>query len=184
MQAAFNELQHDRTHDHKRCNKPTHACHSAECSVELCAVFPCRSCRRMLDKHAYGTTTIVCTGIDDHPAPAAEHEARLKAESACADRVQRLAVHTEQVAEYAKQKATDLAELQSRVRPLRAWSIVCLLRRALLGGMSAVVLLQVDSAPLARKLVRRVLRITAHVCRRKSCRRRCARSRPTGPRRT
>lgn len=49
--------------------------------------------------------------------PAEEHEARLKAEALSEDQVQRLAVHSEQVAEYAEQKATDLSQLKSQVRP-------------------------------------------------------------------
>lgn len=46
---------------------------------------------------------------------AEEHEARLQAESSCQDHVQRLAVHAEQVSEYAQQKATDLTEICKQV---------------------------------------------------------------------
>jgi hypothetical protein len=49
------------------------------------------------------------------PVLAEEHEARLRAEASCHDHMQRLAVHSEQVAEYAQQKSKDLEELKSLV---------------------------------------------------------------------
>jgi hypothetical protein len=47
---------------------------------------------------------------------AEEHEARLRAEASCQNHQQRLAVHSEQVAEYAQQKVRDLEELKAQVR--------------------------------------------------------------------
>jgi hypothetical protein len=49
---------------------------------------------------------------------AEEHEARLKAEALSQDQVQRLAVHSQQVAEYADQKATDLEQLTTQAHPI------------------------------------------------------------------
>lgn len=46
---------------------------------------------------------------------AAEHEARLKAEASADNHLQRLAVHSQQVSEYAIQKATDFDEIRNQV---------------------------------------------------------------------
>lgn len=50
---------------------------------------------------------------------AAEHEARLRAEAAAQDRGQRLAVHAQQVAEYAEQKMQMQADLAAQVRVVK-----------------------------------------------------------------
>lgn len=44
-----------------------------------------------------------------------EHEARLKAEASADNHLQRLAVHSQQVSEYAVQKATDFDEIRKQV---------------------------------------------------------------------
>lgn len=53
--------------------------------------------------------------IDKFKMLSAEHEARLKAEASADNHLQRLAVHSQQVSEYAVQKATDFDEICKQV---------------------------------------------------------------------
>jgi hypothetical protein len=69
---------------------------------------------------------------------AEEHEARLKAEAKSHDQVQRLAVHSEQVAEYAEQKAVDLEEIKKQVHA--DLHERCLLMRAVTSMLCGAVL--------------------------------------------
>ena len=92
-------------------------CRAGLHSLYICCTFICVAL--WPQRHASGLyTRLVTDRLHKSHVAAEEHEARLKAESLSQDQVQRLAVHSEQVAEYAEQKARDLEQLKQQVRRL------------------------------------------------------------------